>query len=211
MKRLLILFLTVILTFSLAACKSKEDKTDTEDKATSAKQTSDTEDSKKPDKEPASVKSALELLNTVWDSYAEDEKFAAAGGDMSEENMVMDAPGKYGLEDTDALDSALGFPADSAAKIDDAASLVHMMNANTFTCGVFHVKNDADTDTLATALKEHIMQRQWICGFPDKLVILTVDNYIVSFFGENELIDTFQAKVTAAYSSAKTVCEEPIV
>ncbi len=54
------------------------------------------------------------------------------------------------------------------------------------------------------------MQRQWMCGFPDKLVILTVDNYIVSFFGANDIVDTFKGKVTAAYSSAKTVCEEPL-
>lgn len=213
MKKLLILFLTVALTFSLAACKGKEDKTDTKDTPTSNKQTSsDTGDSKKPkEDEKSSIKSALELLNTVWNSYAEDEKFAAAGGDMSEENMTMDAPGKYGLEDTEALDSTFGLPADLAAKMDDAASLMHMMNANTFTCGVFHVKNADELDTLTASLKENIMQRQWVCGFPDKLVILTVDDYIISFFGENEIMNTFKAKVTAAYSSAKTVCEEPLV
>lgn len=217
MKKLLILFLTVVLTFSLAACKSDNDKdSDKTDKQTSAEnkdndkdkdKEKDTADSKN---EQTSVNSALDLLNTVWNSYKDDEKFPAAGGDMSEENMSMSGPGKYGLEDTEALDSTLGLSADSAAKVDDAASLVHMMNANTFTCGVFHVKNADDLDTITTSLKEHIMQRQWLCGFPDKLVILTVDDYIISFFGENEIMDTFKAKVTAAYSSAKVVCEQPI-
>ena len=211
MKKLLILFLTVVLTFSLAACKSSNDKdSDKTDKQTSAEDKDKEKDTTDSKNEQTSVKSALDLLNTVWNSYAEDEKFAAAGGDMSEENMTMNAPGKYGLEDTEALDSTLGLPADSAAKIDDAASLVHMMNANTFTCGAFHVKNADELDTITTSLKDHIMQRQWMCGFPDKLVILTVDDYIISFFGENEIMDTFKAKVTAAYSSAKVVCEQPI-
>lgn len=212
MKKLLILFLTVVLTFSLAACKSDNDKdSDKTDKQTSAENKDKEKDTTDSKNEQTSVKSALELLNTVWNSYNDDdEKFPAAGGDMSEENMSMSGPGKYGLEDTEALDSTLGLPADSAAKVDDAASLVHMMNANTFTCGVFHVKNADDLDTITTSLKEHIMQRQWLCGFPDKLVILTVDDYIISFFGENEIMDTFKAKVTAAYSSAKVVCEQPL-
>ena len=208
MKRVLIILLTGLLVCSLAACKSKEDNIDATENKTQNKQTSS--DEKKPDKEETSVKDSLELLETVWNSYKDDEKFAIGGGDMTEENMRMDAPGKYGLGDTEALDAALGFPAGSVDKIDDAASIMHMMNANTFTCGVFRVKNAGDLDSLTAELKEHIMQRQWMCGFPDKLVILTVDNYIVSFFGENELINTFKSKVTAAYSSAKTVCEESL-
>ncbi len=208
MKRVLIILLTGLLVFSLAACKSKEDKKDSTENKTTEKQTSAEE--KKPEKEESSVKDSVELLETVWNSYKEDEKFAIGGGDMTEENMRMDAPGKYGLEDTEALDATLGFPAGSVGKIDDAASIMHMMNANTFTCGVFRVKNASDLDSLTTELKEHIMQRQWMCGFPDKLVILTVDNYIVSFFGANDIVDTFKGKVTAAYSSAKTVCEEPL-
>lgn len=34
----------------------------------------------------------LDVLNKVWDSYTDDEKFPAAGGDMSEANMKDDAP-----------------------------------------------------------------------------------------------------------------------
>ncbi len=158
----------------------------------------------------ASAADALTLLTTVWNSYGDDEKFAAAGGDMSEENMTMDAPGKYSLDDTEALDASLGFPADSADKIDEAASLMHMMNANTFTCGAYHVKASGDVSSVADSLKENILNRQWMCGFPDKLVIDTVDDYIVCFFGENDIVDTFQSKLEAAYPSAETVCDEPI-
>ena len=55
-------------------------------------------------------------------------------------NMRDGAPGNFSMDDADLLDSSLGFPAAEAGKIDGAASLVHMMNLNTFTCGAFHVK-----------------------------------------------------------------------
>lgn len=162
------------------------------------------------DAEQPAVKSALELLETVWNSYADDEKFAAAGGDASEENMTMDGPGKFGVSDSAALDSTLGFPAGEADKIDDAASLLHMMNANTFTCGAFHVKDTSALDNVVESVRENILNRQWICGFPEKLVIVTVGDYVVSFFGAGEIVDMFGEKLAAAYPTAETVCDEPI-
>lgn len=157
-----------------------------------------------------SIESAEALLRAVWDSYAEDEKFAVAGGDFSEESMVTDAPGKFDVSNTDALDATLGFPAASADQIDEAASMVHMMNANTFTCGAFHVKDAQTLGDVAKALQENIQQRQWICGFPDKLVIAQVGDYIVSCFGSEEIVDTFHTKLAAAYPSAETLVDEPI-
>lgn len=221
MKKLLVFFLAAALTLSLAACggndnpaddSSSKDQnvSDNKEPDNSSDDQNDSDNNESDNSGESSVKDPLELLTTVWNSYGDDDKFPVAGGDMSEENMTMDAPGKFGVADTEALDTTLGFPAASADKIDDAASLVHMMNANTFTCGVFHVKNAGDISDVSAAVKDNIMQRQWMCGFPDKLVIVKVDDYIVSFFGENEIIDTFKAKLTAAYTSAETICDDPI-
>lgn len=192
MKKLLSIILAAMLSLSLTACVGKADA------------------NSEPGKEQISVSSTLELLTTVWNSYTDDEKFPVMGGDMSDENMTADAPGKFGIDDTNALDATLGFPAASAEQIDDAASLMHMLNANTFTCGAFHVKNESDSASITAAIKDNIMQRQWICGFPDKLVILKIDSYVVSFFGTTDLVDTFKTKLTAAYPSAETICDEPI-
>lgn len=192
MKKLLSIILAAILTLSLTACGGKADA------------------NSEPDSEQVSVNSALELLTTVWNSYTDDEKFPVMGGDMSDENMTTDAPGKFGIADTNALDSILGFPASSGEQIDDAASLVHMLNANTFTCGAFHIKNQSDSAAITAAIKDNIMQRQWICGFPDKLVIVKIDSYVVSFFGTTDLVDSFKTKLAAAYPSAETICDEPI-
>ena len=189
MKRIIALLITVAMAVTMMACGTSEGKDGAD--------------------EPK-IESALALLNTVWSSYKEDEKFSAAGGDFSEENMKMDEPGKFGLTDTAMLESTLAVPEASAAKIDDAASLVHMMNANTFTCGAFHVKNAGDVSAFAEAMKESISTRQWMCGFPDKLLIITVGDYVVSSFGEEEIMNTFKAKVLAAYGTAKVVYEEAI-
>ena len=58
----------------------------------------------------AAPASALELLETVWNSYSDNEKFPAAGGDYSEENMRDGGPGNFPITDAEILDSALGFP-----------------------------------------------------------------------------------------------------
>lgn len=155
-------------------------------------------------------KSPLDLLETVWSGYSAGEKFSAIGGDYSEENQRTDAPGVFCLDDAETLDYMLGFPAAEADKIDNAASLVHMMNLNTFTCGAFHVKPGGDPAALCAALRENILARQWMCGIPDNLVIVTVGEYIVSFFGSAELTDTFAARLAAAYPDARTVSEDSI-
>ena len=89
----------------------------------------------------------LDVLNKVWDSYTDDDiaLTAPAGGDMSEANMKDDAPGNVALDDADTVAYLTSFPADMVDKLDAAASLMHMMNANTFTCGAFRLKDAANT------------------------------------------------------------------
>lgn len=150
----------------------------------------------------------MEILEKVWSKYSTDEKFPAAGG--SEKHMKEDKPGKFDVSDAEALDFELGFPKAQASEIDDAALLMHMLNQNNFSCGVYHVKDSGNAEALAGKIKENILARQWMCGFPEKLVILTVGDYIVSVFGAKELTDTFTAKLSAEYSSAKQFFDVPI-
>ena len=109
-----------------------------------------------------------------------------------------------------ALEILEKVPKAQASEIDDAASLMHMLNQNNFSCGVYHVKNSGNAETLAGKIKENILARQWLCGFPEKLVILNVGDYIVSVFGAAELTNTFTEKLSAEYSSAKQLFDVPI-
>lgn len=191
MKKLLCVILAAVMVLSLAACSGSNN--------------------------PAGgnggveIADSLALLTTVWDSYTEDEKFPAAGGDY--ENNVMDGPGGIDIStlEADELDYLLALNAEGAALIDDAASLTHMMNANTFTCGAFRAQKAENVETLAKSLRDNIQQRQWMCGFPDKLVIFTLDRYVVSVFGKEEITNTFRDKLTACYPSAVIAYEEAIV
>lgn len=201
MKKNIALFLSALLALSLAGCGGNKTSGDTSGGQSVSDTGSENENA---------VKDPLELLETVWSSYGDNEKFSVVGGDLSEENVKTDVPGKFSIDDTAVLDSSLAFPEASAGKIDAAASMIHMINANTFTCGAFHVVNSEDTADVAGAIKDNVMQRQWICGFPEKLVIVRVDDVIVSSFGTGDLVDLFKTKLTEAYASAEIICDEPI-
>ena len=155
------------------------------------------------------VSDALTLLNTVWATYSEEEKFPVSGGDY--DHPVDDAPGAFDISNADNMDYMLGFPGPSVANLVDAASLMHMMNANTFTCGAFHVTSKDDVETVASDLRDAIQSKQWMCGFPDKLVIFTYDQYVVSLYGDEELVNTFRDKFTATYSDSTIAYDEAIL
>lgn len=193
MKKIIAIALAAVTVLSFAACTKQNGENGTTTPSAAAKE---------------QAKSALEILEKVWSKYSNDEKFPATGG--SEKQMKEDMPGKFDVSDAEALDFELGFPKAQASEIDDAASLMHMLNQNSFSCGVYHVKDSANVEALAGKIKENILARQWMCGFPEKLVILSVGNYIVSVFGAAELTDTFTAKLSAEYSLTKQLCDVPI-
>lgn len=150
---------------------------------------------------PAASGDALSILTAVWNTYSDDEKFPA----------TEDAPISMDISDTDNISYLLTFPAEDAALIDGAASLTHMMNLNTFTCGAFHAVSAQDVTKLADDLHTAIADKQWMCGFPDKLVVVTLDQYVISMYGHEDLINTFRDKLQAAYSSAAIAYEEAIL
>lgn len=160
------------------------------------------------DKPAAAVDDALTILNAIWNTYSDEEKFPAAGGDS--EHAVDGAPGSFDASNADNLSYLLTFPADDASLIDSAASLVHMMNLNTFTCGAFHVADANNVARLADDLRTTIQAKRWMCGFPDKLVIVTVGQSVFSVYGNEELVNTFRDKLLASYPTAAAVYDEAI-
>lgn len=160
------------------------------------------------DKPAAAVDDALTILNAIWNTYSDEEKFPAAGGDS--EHAVDGAPGSFDVSNADSLSYLLTFPADDASLIDSAASLVHMMNLNTFTCGAFHVADANNVARLADDLRTTIQAKHWMCGFPDKLVIVTVGQSVLSVYGNEELVNTFRDKLLASYPTATAVYDEAI-
>lgn len=225
--KILAMLLCGALLVGVAACGNANtgagSQTDTAGESTSAEDSnaadetgedvaaSDTEtDAEQQPEETIGVSDAEELLTKVWNAYDESELFPIGGGDY--DHTVTDAPGKYDVTKTDDMDAVLGLPKASADMIDDAASIVHMMNANTFTAGAFHLTDAAKQQTLADALKDNIVGRQWVCGFPDTLIVASVGNeYIVSAFGNADNIEIFKTKLQEIYPTAKLLYEESLL
>jgi len=61
------------------------------------------------------------------------------------------------------------------------------------------------------SLKDNIMNRQWMCGFPDTLIVAKVGGeYVVSAFGNAEIIETFKTNLKATFEMTDIVVEESL-
>lgn len=163
-----------------------------------------------PEEENSGISDPVTLLNSVYTLFGEDEKFPATGGDFSSGELIEGA-GSFALAEPDMLDNVTGFPAAEIASIDSAATLTHMMNQNTFTAGAFHVVSGTDLAALCEAIRANIQNRMWCCGFPEKLIVATVDDYVISAFGKEFAISAFTTHLTEAYPTAVIVIEEAIL
>ena len=189
MKKFVSVILTLTLVLSLAACGSKTPE------ATEAV----------PVENPAS---ALEILENVWAQYGEDEKFPIIGGAMSA--PVDNAPGSFDLAD-EGINYLLLVPAEQTGNITEAASMIHMMNTNTFTCAAFKLAEGVTAADFGAAMKDAVMNNQWMCGFPDSLLIRSIgDAYVVVAFGVNDAMTPFETHLTAAYPGMETIASETI-
>lgn len=153
------------------------------------------------------VTSAEELLQKVWDTYEEDEKFYAMGGHY--ESPVDNAPGTHDLAKAEDLSISYCIPQDAIAMVDDAATLRHAMNSNNFTGAAYHVSDPANMQELTDQIKEATMSNQWMCGFPETLIIAAVgDDYLVTAYGSADIIELFKTKLTSVYGDAVVISVE---
>ena len=152
---------------------------------------------------------SLDVLNAVVKTYAKDDLFAMYGG--NQEDAVMDAPGKFDVGKTEELALTLGLPESQFSNIEDAASMVHMMNANTFTGAAYRLKEGVDVDAFAEEVQANLQAKQWICGQPDTLLILDAGGrYVVTAYGEAQIMELFKNNALSALDGAKVVAEKPL-
>ena len=215
MKKLLALILVSLMIFALASCGNTENNETTDTSSTEStsgnETTSETTGSEettgKPEEpETPDITSALDLLNKIWASYEEDEIFSIIGGD----EMTIGAPGAVDPSNTEIMNSKYCVSADSAALTDGAASIIHMMNTNIFTCGAYHLKNSADVETFASGVKDSILGTQWICGFPEKVMVISIDDYVIAAFGTEDMLEIFKTKTLTLFDSAEVLYDEPL-
>ena len=181
-------------------------------------------------------KNATELLTLAWDKVPyliddagtpdeteddltkyieyEGEKYHnfVGGFELDAEEFpvqVEGAPGNFML-DGEMIDSMLGYPAAKLSSIDSASSLKFGMNENMFTCGAYHFVDGTNVTELANAIEENIQNRQWWCGFPEKVIIIQLPgNYLISIFGQS-LATTFADIVVSSVEGAQIIINNPI-
>ncbi len=209
MKKIMTIILASAMMLTLASCASKKnDDTNTPAPETKPETSVQTEIETEADN-TAKSEGALSVIEAIWGKYAEDEKFPCGGGDS--ENMNFEGPAAFDITKTDELDSTLGLPASLTENVVDAASFMHMMNANTFTGACYTLKDGTDAAAFAKTLKDNILARQWICGIPETLIIINVDgSHILSAFGASDLIDTLKTNTEAAFDSATVIIETAV-
>ncbi len=222
MKKLIALTLALLmLTMSFVACTG-EGETTTEpvnnDGTTAPEADQTTEEVTEPVVE-LPYKTALELLNIIYEGYNKtaDENtmlYVIGGNVYNFETCNQSGPAKFvALANSDYNDN-LGYPEADAAKIDDAASMSHSFNANLFNCYTVHFTNSADVDAMVNTLKDNILARQWVCGSPEKLVIVKIPgDYLLVVWGvasDGGIIDPFTASISTLVEGATVVLEQNI-
>ncbi len=153
---------------------------------------------------------ALELFNKIWGSYTDDDKFPVGGGD--EDHNSDEGPGAFDIEkNKESIKAYTHITDDLLATVkNDAANLIHMMNTNTFSSAIFHLKDASTAEKFAKDYNSAIMGTHWICGSPEKVLVISVDEYVIVAFGYAELTDTFKAKCLAVDTSAKLLIDNAI-
>lgn len=188
MKKVISVLLALTLLLSLTACGGKAEETTAPAVEVPA--------------------SALEILENVWAKYTEDERFAVIGGDMG--NPVSDGPGSYDLADEN-ISYTLLVPEKQLKNVTEAASMIHMMNSNTFTCGVFRLAEGVAPADFGDAMRESVMNNQWMCGFPETLLIQNIaDAYVLVAFGVNDAMNPFLNHLAESYPASVNLVKESI-
>ena len=194
MKKIISLVLACVMMLGLAACGAK----------TTVETTPATTEA------PAvTVESSLAVLESIWANYAEEEKFAVIGGNM--ESPVDGAPGNYDMAYAENLTWNLLVPAEQLASVDEAATMIHMMNVNTFTSGVVHLTEGTDAAAFAQVMRDAIQSNRWMCGFPETLTVAVIGGeYVVIAFGVNDAMNPFMTHFAEAFPGADILFNEAI-
>ena len=153
--------------------------------------------------------SALEVLEKTWALYGEEERFSVMGGDM--DNAVDGKPGSYSMENKENLQYDVLIPAELLEYVDTAATMVHMMNRNTFTCAAMTLNTGMALEDFAQTLRDGIQEQQWMCGFPDMLFVASpAEGMVVMAFGMAESMRYFYNHFMEAWPGATVLYDESI-
>ncbi|MBQ2325454.1 MAG: hypothetical protein II377_04310 [Clostridia bacterium] len=216
MKKILALTLAALMLLACVACGGNDDVTEpvTDAPATDAPET-EAPETDAPAVDTPVAESALEILEKIWAAYPEDQKFMAAGG--FGDNMNWEGAGSIPTDNQEALETAAFYfvmTPENIALVDEIAHLMHGMNTNTFTAGVFHLKDASTKNAFADSAKESFLGNHWMCGSPEQFVAIAIGDYVITAYGHAgatewsaNIIPVFVDTVKACYADATIIAE----
>ena len=205
MKKILAMLLALVMVLSLVACGNDNPRQPNEPDDGAVVGGDNNAEDGTPDEvfeedDINPITSATSAINRIWELMPEDLKPMTFGGDY--ENNVENEAALHTIEDGgEELDNSIGYPAEMIDKIDEAAALRHMMNVNSFTCGAYALKNASDAQAVCDGIVDSLMNRSYLCGAPQVLVVIQVDSYIINAFGAEDIINAFTAAAEEAYGT----------
>ena len=123
--------------------------------------------------------------------------------------MPKSGPGAIDLSNAENLAVTL-FPADSADKLNSAAVFFNMMNMNNGTFSAFELKDASEAQAVADTLKDVITGNMWMCGFPERYLIINIDGVIISAFGVGDGTNALRDAISETYSGAVVLYDEAL-
>ena len=137
------------------------------------------------------------------------EKDEDSGEDYSYE-IPKNEPGAISPDDGEMLESQTLFPAASADKLDSAAVYFNMLNQNNGTFAAFEIKNEGDMQTLADMMKSKVKNNAWICGFPERYLIMRVGDVMLFSYGLDDSLTAWKNAVASVYAEAEVLYDEKL-
>ncbi len=157
-----------------------------------------------PDSGPA--QEPLAVLTAIWEAYSQEDWFSVWGGEMAE--PVSGAPGALDAQDTQTLMQQYLVPQNKLSQVRQGASLVHAMNGNLFTAAALRLSGSADS--FASAWARVIRENTWICGQPERLLMVYAGGCLIAAYGAGELMESFAQALKSAFPQAEVLCDETI-
>ena len=227
MKKLIALLLVLTMAVSMAACapaneetKPSQDATNPSQDATEPSQdapaptepsqdatepSQDATDPTEPSQPSVETNEAVDMLASAWDKWESEYKEYFAGGTtkFDDDYNVLNPQGAPGVVDAEELEFGYYVPNANLSSVSAAASVYHSLNKNNFTAATFIVE---DAAAFAAIMKDALLTTNYVCGFPEHLLVYTLsDNCVLYVLGNLSVMEGFGDAVMSAYPNATVI------
>ena len=148
------------------------------------------------------------ILKQIWSAYDEQDRFAVYGGMM--EHPTENAPGDLDMHLAMLWAPRYHIPLAHLDKLEQGASLSHLMNGNLLTVTAFRLADSADTAAIARDWRWELQHSYWVSGQPNRLLLAQVEkSFLLMAFGSKAQVQILKKNLLLT-CPADILYDEPI-